>query len=221
LTFKDWTYKYILPSLGWAAVTVYSRLLRLTIVGKERNREVLESDKPVIYAVIHGRQFAVYRVLGYNDLCVMSSTSRDGMLQAGVLKKFGFKIAYGSSAKSPVRALVGMIKLMQAGYNGIMAVDGPKGPIYKVKPGILFLAKKMDAVIVPFVFSSKKAVIMKAWDKYMLPKPFTKTVALFGEPFFPSADSSKDVIDKECEALEKILLDSMKKADELAGWRGE
>jgi len=218
VTFKDWVYKNILPFLGWAAVTLYSKTLRLQVLGKENADKMINSGKTVIFAVIHGRQFAVYRMLGYNDLCVMVSTSRDGMLAAGVLKKFGFEVAYGSSAKSPVRALLGMIKLMHTGYNGVMAVDGPKGPIYKVKPGILFLAKKMDAVIVPFVFSSKKAVIMKAWDKYMLPKPFAKSVVIFGEPFYTAASTSKDIIEKESLALEKILLDNIRKADKLAGW---
>ena len=216
---KTWFYKYIIPSATRFVVTIYSHCIRLTLVGKENVDIVKESGKPVIYAFIHGRQFFVYHLFGGKNICVMSSTSRDGRLQAAILEKFGFKIAWGSTAKSPVRALIGIIKMMKAGHDSIMAVDGPKGPLYQVKPGILFLAKKCNAVIIPFVFSAKKAVIMKAWDKYMLPKPFTKAVGLYGKPFFPSDNTGKDTIDKESKELQKVLLDLMLDADELSGWQ--
>ena len=217
--FKNWLYKNILPAAGWLAISGYSKILRKKVYGKKSTEEIIRSGKRVIFAVIHGRQFMVYNTLGYRGLCVMSSTSRDGRLQADVLKRFGFNVAFGSSSSSPVRALVGMIKLMQKGHNGIMAVDGPKGPIYKVKPGILFLAKKTDAVIIPYVFSANRAVIMKAWDKYMLPKPFSKTVVFFGEPYLPSRENDKNTIKKESEELEKILLDNMERADLVSGWK--
>ncbi|MBN2416616.1 lysophospholipid acyltransferase family protein [bacterium] len=215
---KKLLYTRIYPPLGWLAITIYSRLLRVRTIGAEVVDTVKADGRPVIYALLHGRQFMVYRCLGHRNISVMTSTSRDGRLQAAVLQRFGFRIAWGSSAKSPVRALVGIIKLMGEGCDSLMAVDGPKGPLYKVKPGILFLAKKTNAVIIPFMFSSRKSVIMTAWDRYMLPKPFTRTVVLFGDPFHPSADTSREVIAAESEALESILIAEMKRADGLSGF---
>ena len=216
---KDWIYTHILPSAGYAAIRFYSRLLRVTVFGRQIVHDLKASEKTIVFAVIHGRQFMSYRMFRNNNLCVMSSPSRDGRLQGEVLTRFGFSVVYGSSSKSPVRAMVGMIKQMQkGGGDGIMAVDGPRGPVYKVKPGILFLAKKLNAVIVPFVFSCERAIIMKAWDKYMLPKPFSKTVVLYGSPFYPSKKTDKDAIAEECLRLETILADSMKRADAEAGY---
>jgi len=217
MKFKGILYKYIIPAVVKPIITIYSHCLRLTVTGLQEVEKIKKTGKPIIFAVLHGRQFMVYRCFSHKKIGAMSSTSRDGRLQADILKKFGFQIAWGSSGKSPVRALIGLIKIMNAGYDGIMAVDGPKGPIYEVKPGILFLAKKLDAVIIPYIFSAEKAIIMKAWDKYMLPKPFTKVLVEYGEPFEPSKDTSKGTLESERIELENILLNIMNEADKKCG----
>lgn len=135
----------------------------------------------------------------------MSSTSRDGILQASILKKFKYEIISGSSAKSPVRALIGSIQKMRMGYNVGFAVDGPTGPLYKVKPGAIYLAKKMQVPIIPISFSANPAIILKSWDKYLLPKPFAKSAIIFGKPFCPSANLDGNTVISECKNLENIL----------------
>ncbi len=220
---KEWIYTHIYPSLGAAAIRIYSRTLRLRIEGGEEIERLRSQGTRIVYALMHGRQFMVYRLFGRKNICVMSSLSQDGRLQAAILQRFGFRISFGSSAKSPVRALIGMVKYMQEGSDSIIAVDGPRGPLYRVKPGVLFLAKKLNAVIVPFTFSVRRGLVMKAWDRYLLPAPFTKVFAFLGSPVRLSRDDSHDVMEKEAARLERILLDQLTRADELAGrpWNRE
>ena len=104
---------------------------------------------------------------------------------------------------------------MQAGHDTIIAVDGPTGPIYKVKPGALFMAKKTNAMIIPLAFSADPCIILKAWDRYLLPVPFAKAVLIYGKPFKPSSDLSDSVIQKESIKLEKILNNLMDKANRI------
>ena len=145
----------------------------------------------------------------------MSSTSRDGRLQAKILKKFHYEIIPGSSSKTPVRALIQSLKKIQEGYNFAITVDGPTGPIYKVKPGALYVAKKTGATIIPMSFSSSPAFVIKSWDRYLMPKPFSRAVHLIGEPWQPSPDLNEQTLEQEALHLEKILNSLTEKADRM------
>ena len=115
----------------------------------------------------------------------MTSTSDDGELMTRVLKWFGFGISRGSSTRGGARALIGMIKLIRLGYCATVAVDGPKGPRHKAKPGILYLAQKAGVPIIPTGVAREKALVFeKSWNKTYIPWPFSKVVVSFGKPFY-------------------------------------
>ncbi len=202
---KDFIYKNILPFLGWFAINIISKTIRIHTENEHLVDEIKKNKQRFVYTFWHGRQFLLVRYFSNRNIAIMSSTSRDGLLQAKILKKFGYHIVYGSSAKAPVRALIAAIQKMKMGHTLAFAVDGPTGPIYKPKPGAIYIAKKMNACIVPVTFSVKPAIIMKSWDKYMLPKPFAKAILLYGKPFYPSNKTDDLTIQKECLVLEKQL----------------
>lgn len=217
LNFQDFLYKKILPSLAWAAIRALTATLRVETVGKEIVEDLQKQNRRFIYAFWHGRQFLLVHHLSKIHLCVMSSTSRDGRLQAKILSKFGFRIVWGSSNKQPVRALLGAVKTMNTGYDLAIAVDGPTGPIYNVKPGVLFIAKKTNAVIIPTAFSASPSITAKSWDEYLLPKPFSKVTLIYSSPIEPSQDTSDDAIESESKQLELELNRISKQADNIVG----
>jgi len=202
---KDWMYKNVFSTMAWIAINSLHITLKIKAIGKEKIDQLADSGEKLIYTFWHGRQFLLVRYLSKNPIVVMSSISRDGILQANILKKFGYAIAFGSSSKSPVRAIIGALQKMRTGYNLAVAIDGPTGPIYKVKPGAIYLAKKTNAFIVPTTFSARPRLTLKSWDKYLLPFPFAQSVMYFGEPFQPSPDLNEKTIQKECDFLEKTL----------------
>lgn len=210
---NDWIYSKILPTLGRACITTLSASLRIQSKGEENIEEINKEKRPIIYVFWHGRQFILVHYMAYKNISIMSSTSRDGILQANILKKFGYDIIYGSSSKSPVRALIGSIKKIRMGFTVAFAVDGPTGPIHKVKPGALFLAKKTNGVIIPLTFSAFPAITLGAWDEYLLPLPFSRAVILFGKPFYPSPSLNDNIIEKECVYIEEILNEMTVKVD--------
>jgi len=212
---KDWSYQHIFPTFAWAAINSLSVTIRIQSMGEDVIEDLRRKGKKLVYTFWHGRQFLMVRYMSKKNICIMSSTSRDGILQANTLKKFGYDIIYGSSAKSPVRALIGSIQKIRMGFDMAFAVDGPTGPIHKVKPGALYLAKKMNALIVPATFSAHPAINLRSWDEYLLPKPFAQAVIVFGKPFYPSADLSEDTIQKECRDLEKTLTQISDNADSM------
>ena len=85
-----------------------------------------------------------------------------------------------------------MIKKLKQGYSLGFGVDGPIGPIYQVKPGITYMAKKCNVPIIPVASAFKnKFILEKAWDKYEVPKLFTKACCVIGEPITIEGDLDK------------------------------
>ena len=109
----------------------------------------------------------------------MTSTSKDGELINYVIHKFGGKTSRGSSTRGGVSALKGLIKLCKNGNPTSVAVDGPKGPIYQVKPGVFEISRLTGAAIFSIGVHAKRKVISTAWNKTYIPKPFAKVVVTF------------------------------------------
>jgi lysophospholipid acyltransferase (LPLAT)-like uncharacterized protein len=141
----------------------------------------------------------------------MASTSADGELITRVLLFFGFGIARGSSTRSGVRALVGMVARVKEGYNPAIAVDGPKGPREKVKPGIVYVAQHAQLPLIPVgVAKSSALVFNKAWDRTIFPWPFSKVVVSFGAPINSEGTDEKEIIRTLEEKIkaEKLIAES-------------
>ena len=215
MNFNNWLYKKFLPPFGWAAINLLTNSLRIKIINKSSIDNCLNNGKQLVYVLWHGRQFLFTTHLGAMHAGVITSTSRDGRLQADILSRMGFTITHGSSSKSPIKALMGSVKLMRKGVNMAIAVDGPTGPLHKVKPGELFLAKKMNALIVPVTFSARPSLILKAWDKYLLPLPFSKAIIMWGDPIQLSSSTDKDILLKESSLIEKRLTFLNNKVDNM------
>lgn len=101
---------------------------------------------------------------------------------AKVLKWLGAKTSRGSSTRGGVQALKGLIRLVKDGGNVSFAVDGPKGPLHKVKPGVFELSRMIKAPIYAAGVSCDRAIhFPKSWNKTYLPKPFAKILILWTE----------------------------------------
>jgi len=138
-----------------------------------------------LFAFWHGKQLLPILELRHHGTkqAVLVSASRDGDLLATWLKNLGYENIRGSSRHQNISALVGMVRKLKEKYSLGFGVDGPVGPIYRVKPGMTHLARKFRIPIIPVGSAfSQKWVVEKAWDKYEVPKPFTRTALYLGEP---------------------------------------
>jgi hypothetical protein len=121
---------------------------------------------------------------------------------ARILKRFGFTFVRGSTTSGGLMALRGLIKAARDGYSVAITPDGPKGPIFKVQPGIVYLAQKAGVPVIPVACALSRKKILRSWDRYQFPLPFGRIQAVYGEPF-PIAGAD-DVAAKSAE-LETIL----------------
>ena len=128
--------KYLLPRIVWWFYFLCSASWRKKIYYFPEVEEAIKGEKPVLLAHWHGDELAVLHLVKPFKIATMTSTSKDGELINFVIKKLGGATSRGSSTRGGVTALMGLIRLMKKGYNSSMAVDGPRGPIYQVKPEI-------------------------------------------------------------------------------------
>ncbi|MBN1823570.1 MAG: lipopolysaccharide heptosyltransferase II [Endomicrobiales bacterium] len=184
--------------LGWMIISCLGKTLRIIPV----NTSVWKG-RHFIFAFWHGEQFLPFFFHSGQDAVVMSSLSKDGEIQNGILNMFGYKTVRGSSTRGGDKALVEMIRVVKKGPDAGFAVDGPKGPYKKVKPGVIYLAQKTGVPIVPIGSAARKsAVLSRAWDKYELPRPFTRCVICYGKPVEVKRG---DDIEKKASELEDSL----------------
>lgn len=191
----------MLAWLGALLVRALSWTLRVRIEGPEP-----PADRPLLYAFHHGRQFGLFRYPRPRRVAVLSSLSRDGRLQAGILTRLGFAVVAGSSSRGGARGLVGLVRRIRAGLDAAFAVDGPRGPSGQVKPGIVALARHTGALIVPITFFADRAKRFdRAWDRYLLPRPFARTLILRGQMIEVPRDGDESSLETARVALERSL----------------
>jgi len=189
-------------------ISLWSSTIRAERSGAYEESEKLFGSGGVIYGFLHGEQFILYRLHKNRGVAIMTSLSRDGELQDGILKRFGYRTVRGSSSRGGAEALINMIEIIRSGSGSVaFAVDGPRGPEGKVKPGIIYLAMKTGRPIIPMrVLYSAFYTFKKAWDRYKLPFPFTRARVIYGEPFYvPNRKYSDEEISGLCAELERRL----------------
>lgn len=175
--------RILLPRLIYWFYRIWSGTWRTRIVESAGLRGALESGNPVIFAHWHRDELAVLQCVKQYRIGTMTSRSKDGQLIDYVIRRMGGGTSKGSSSRGGSEALRGLLRLMKSGYNGSIAVDGPRGPIYKVKPGVFEIAKLARCEIVPTgVASQSRHVFHRSWNRARLPLPFSRVVIHFGEP---------------------------------------
>ncbi len=206
----------LLSFIGWLLISVWGATVRVRYVNREPVERLQAEGKNFIYAFWHGRQFLLLFNHRKRGIVLPSSESRDGEIQAGILKRFGYGVVRGSSKRKGDRAALALVDALRKGKVIALAVDGPRGPVYEVKQGVTYLAGKLDKVIVPVSTSAARFWILeKIWDKYLLPVPFTRGVVVYGEPIVVKGTDEQQLESKRV-ALAEALNRAMAQADAAA-----
>lgn len=118
------------------------------------------------------------------------SKSRDGELLAAVAKSYPTGRVITVSHQARHQALKEVVRRLEENREIIlMTPDGPRGPQYKVKPGVALAAQLASAHVIPWTWTSTTCWKLKTWDQLMLPKPFSTVKIKFGMPLLiPEGD---------------------------------
>jgi len=189
-----------LSFVAWLIIQLICRTLKIKKINFDNVKKL---NKNVIYAFFHGEQFVLVFTHKWQNVAIMTSYSPDGELQTRILKKFGYDIVRGStSKKGATSGTLQLVEKLNKGQSVAVAVDGPHGPGFKIKPGIIFLSQKTSLPIIPVRVIVKNAIRFNNWDKYILPLPFTTAYIIYGKPFY--IKEQENIKNKIIE-LEKIM----------------
>lgn len=191
-----WILEKIVPFLIAPLYWLYTRTWRLTEHGPDYVLEkFVRRREPCVYAHWHGDELVLVGYYSFRGLAALSSLSKDGSIMALTLRLLGYRVFRGSSSKGGARGLLNLIRAVREGSQAALAVDGPKGPIYEVKPGVVELARKTGMPIVPIAAWSESAwFIPRAWNKSYLPKPFARVEVEYGDAIAASENATTEAI---------------------------
>lgn len=193
----------LLPYLAYAYVSLVGLTTRLRVEGESHREELRRRNQRFIYAFWHQRQvFFTWTHRGQNA-SVLVSRSRDGELIARTMSLSRIAACRGSSSRGAAAGLREMMETLSAGMDLGLTPDGPKGPARKAKPGIIFLAQKLQVPILPLTNAlSHKLEFKKSWDRFQVPLPLGKAVLRYGAPI---TVGPRDDLEAKARELEECL----------------
>jgi len=201
--------QYLLWLFARTLISTYKIEVR-NIEHREKARS-LGPHKSFIFALWHEQVISVMTGHAWTEpFLTLASRSKDGDYAAFISQKMGFVSVRGSSRRKSIdkggkEALQEYISGVSKGISGGMTVDGPRGPRQKCKPGVVLVARDTGSPILPVVAVANRYWEFNSWDRFKIPKPFTKIVMLYGEPISIEAGASNQRVDEICEKVTDSL----------------
>lgn len=136
---------------------------------------------------------------------VIISASVDGEVPASIARSWGATVIRGSATRTGALAMREMHQAMKNGTSIISAADGPVGPAYYFKPGVILTSRIGAAPLLPIGCAADRAWYLKRWDDFMIPKPFSRIVVTVGEPQALPRGASKEDLEAARLAMENAV----------------
>ncbi len=212
---------YGLISVVYGLLKLYLCLVRVRSEREERILDHVRKGGGGIVALWHQRILLVLRYaerFGHLRPAVMISQSRDGDLIAGLVRRFHFRPVRGSSSKGGREALARMIAELSAHPFAVHVLDGPQGPRGLVKAGLVRMSQSSGAPIIPIYVSVNRAWVLRSWDRFLIPKPFSTVRIRWDEPISVPAELDAAAFERIRIEIEQRMRDHQERDDRENGW---
>jgi lysophospholipid acyltransferase (LPLAT)-like uncharacterized protein len=197
--------------IGCFAIVILS-MLRMTLRFRRIGRVEGTFDQPGVVCFWHGHLLMsafLWRELrvgaGRRPGYQLSSAHHDGRIVATAIRWVGIRSVFGSSSRGGVRALHALIRLGRQGNWVGFAPDGPRGPRYEVKGGVIKVAQKTGLPIIPIANGAERIWRVRSWDGMFVPKPFSRAVVVIGTPIRVPEECSEQELARYGELLQTEL----------------
>jgi lysophospholipid acyltransferase (LPLAT)-like uncharacterized protein len=208
--------KFLLFLASWIGpVLIYflGKTLKIEWMGEENLVPIRKKNESVIYAFWHGRMLMLAYSHRRLKVHVLISQHRDGEYIARIIRRLGFVPVRGSTTRGGSKALFEMCEKTASGFDVAVTPDGPKGPGFQVHPGTVFIAQRSRMPIVPITSSAENRWTLSTWDRFIIPKPFSKAVVMLGIPVHVPVESTSEELEDIRAGFEKQLMELTRKAD--------
>ena len=193
--------------IGAFVLRMLAKTWRIRVIGDEGLKAERRARRPVIFVLWHGQMLPLLYQHRDEAVRVLISEHRDGELIARTAIALGFGTVRGSSTRGSGRALLGLVREVEAGNDIAVTPDGPRGPAKSFAPGALIVAQRTGARLVPITAVARSAWHLRSWDRFMIPKPFARVVISYGPMTSVDATDVRDA-QHEAERITAIMEDA-------------
>jgi len=137
---------------------------------------------PVVFICWHGELLPLLWQHRDKGTAILVSEHRDGELIAKIAHNIGFRTVRGSTSRGAGRALLGLVRELEAGHEVAVTPDGPRGPLHSFAPGGLIAAHRGRAPVVLVRAIASSAWRLRSWDRFLIPKPFARVIVAYSDP---------------------------------------
>ena len=198
-----------LIAIGFWLLRVWERTLRYE-VDDRADLLAKPATESAIGAVWHNRllvmPFVLKRFFPHRQGAALISASRDGAWIAALVQRIGFDVVRGSSSRQGATAMLQLGDVLARGRDVVIAPDGPRGPAYELGPGIVLLAQKSGAAVFPLHLEYSSCWRLKNWDRFILPRPFSKVRVILGRPHQVAATKTETEFENERLRLQNAMM---------------
>jgi lysophospholipid acyltransferase (LPLAT)-like uncharacterized protein len=195
----------LIPVVGYRLLALLGSTLRWKTDGLEHFDDIVRRGRQPVLAFWHGRILAATYYFRRRGIVVMTSENFDGEWIAGIIERFGYLTARGSTSRGARRALRQLSRDMAAGKPAGFTLDGPRGPARVAQSGAVWLAKATGNPVLPFHLEADRHWTLNSWDRTQIPKPFATVALVVGEPFVVPSDADQVQIESARGELEVRL----------------
>src|SRR5882672_3033208 len=195
----------LIACAGYPIIAALGSTFRWRAEGAEHLDAVAHSGRQPIMAFWHGRILPATVYFRRRGIVVITSENFDGEWIAGIIERFGYGTARGSTSRGAVKALVQLKRDMAAGKPAAFTLDGPRGPAKVAQAGAIWLAKATGNPIVPFHIEADRYWTANSWDRTQIPKPWSNVAIAIGEPLEVPAAADDAALEQARLTLEAKL----------------
>ena len=205
---EGWRARWLI-AIGFWLLRIWERTLRYE-VDDRAGLQAKQASESGIGAVWHNRllimPLVLKRFFPHRQGAALISASRDGGWIAALVQRIGFDVVRGSSSRQGAIAMLQLSDVLAGGRDVVITPDGPRGPVYVLGPGIVLLAQKSGAVVFPLNLEYSSCWRVKSWDRFILPRPFSKVRVILGPPHKVAATSSEQEFEMERLRLQNAMM---------------
>ena len=173
----------VVPGLTALLLRLLSFTLRYEVI-RDDGEHIAAPDNQTIWCFWHRCLLASACMFQQRPrTTLLISRSFDGELIARTIGRLGFDTIRGSSSRGGAEGLRALARAVQAGASAIFPADGPRGPRYVLKPGPVKLAELTGVHLGCFYVLPQRHWCLHSWDGLLIPKPFSRTLLVWGRPF--------------------------------------
>ena len=205
----------LLPPVVYLFLVLLRATLRIEHVNRQGVERLWRQGENVIACFWHGRLLAMPFAYKGTGGKVLISRHRDGEFIARVVKYFGLGAIRGSYRKGSVSSVREILAELGRGTDVAITPDGPKGPRYRMKEGIIELARLAKRPIVPVTYSASRKKLFSSWDCFLLPCPFSRVLFLWGDPVYVSREVGGTALELKRQEVERSLTTLTEEADRM------